>query len=668
VGLLQQIRRPALLLAWALGLVVFAACCFGADDNDTPWHLATGRLVVHTGTFPTADPFSHLLDGSPWIAEYWLFQILIYPIWWLGGDALLVLAKAAWVAALFTAAGAVLVARGKTSWELWALLSLPVLLILADRLALRPELVTWGALLAFMLILPRGLDPLPRHAFWALPAIQMLWTNAHPGFLLGPFLLGLAAGARGLTCLWRGEKARLKSELMPFGILLVLVSVATLATPYGWRLLALPFTITQSDAYSKLITEWNPTSLGRLWYHRQVVWIFALPLLLGLALNRGDRDALPYVWGVGLAYLASQAVRHNTIWSLGALVLLAEAWGPISLRFVAARERRGRIATACVGTLLLLHLLAIVTNWWWHAQGSYRQFGLQANRWRYPADEANFAMALDWKGNLFNDYNIGGDLLWRLTPKHRISIDGRLVPYPEALLDEAMAVTRGARPWEPFFEMHGIGWVVVSNEAETLIASLWQSPNWRLVFAGPRAVVFARAIPEHRTIIDRWGLDIAQLDRLARIKAEAPSADDAEAIELSSRGWRIFAPPTPYEALRRSRLLVVLGRADLAARVMRAQLALWPETPDMAGLLPPVLLEAGRWYLAKKQWSEAQETLALLTRLEPRNANAWNNLGVAFARDGRKADAAQAWDEALKLEPHNAAIRQNLAKVRPAGP
>src|SRR5690606_2143807 len=130
-----------------------------------------------------------------------------------------------------------------------------------------------------------------------------------------------------------GRPEPLSPLLRRYAALLGLVALATLITPYGWRLLALPFSITGSSTYAKLIVEWGAPGTSRLWLHRHVALVFGVPLAVGLWLRRNERDALPWVFGLAVGWLATRALRHNTVWALTAWVLLAETWGPLANRW-----------------------------------------------------------------------------------------------------------------------------------------------------------------------------------------------------------------------------------------------------------------------------------------------------------------------------------------------
>ena len=52
--------------------------------------------------------------------------------------------------------------------------------------------------------------------------------------------------------------------------------------------------------------------------------------------------------------------------------------------------------------------------------------------WRYPDGAARFLLANHIGGPMFNTYEYGGYLMWRLWPQERVFIDGRALNVNEA--------------------------------------------------------------------------------------------------------------------------------------------------------------------------------------------------------------------------------------------
>ena len=65
----------------------------------------------------------------------------------------------------------------------------------------------------------------------------------------------------------------------------------------------------------------------------------------------------------------------------------------------------------------------------------------------------------------------------------------------------------------------------------------------------------------------------------------------------------------------------------------------------------------------ENRWEEAAEVNRLLLRLFPEDVEAYNRLGKALLELGRYGEARAAFEEALRLDPHNQISRKNLERL-----
>ena len=63
-------------------------------------------------------------------------------------------------------------------------------------------------------------------------------------------------------------------------------------------------------------------------------------------------------------------------------------------------------------------------------------------------------------------------------------------------------------------------------------------------------------------------------------------------------------------------------------------------------------------------WQEAIYRWKRASQIDPSYAAAWNNLGIAYEREGMFDEALEAYETALDLEPDNLMIQQNYDLFR----
>src|SRR5262249_20454040 len=72
--------------------------------------------------------------------------------------------------------------------------------------------------------------------------------------------------------------------------------------------------------------------------------------------------------------------------------------------------------------------------------------------------------------------------------------------------------------------------------------------------------------------------------------------------------------------------------------------------------------KASQW-MAKENWDKAKDELTAAVTIYPQYADAYNNLGVVYARLGDRVQERQALERAVTLNDHLAPAFVNLAKM-----
>src|SRR6516162_4710238 len=85
---------PAMLGTMLVGVVLVPGRNF-AVDPDLWWHIKNGQNILATHHWPTTDPYSFTVAGTPWLAYEWLGDVLFGAVARFAGlrglDALLIL-------------------------------------------------------------------------------------------------------------------------------------------------------------------------------------------------------------------------------------------------------------------------------------------------------------------------------------------------------------------------------------------------------------------------------------------------------------------------------------------------------------------------------------------------------------------------------------------------
>lgn len=478
---------------WLLMLIlVYAALATivmrPVTDPDVWWHLRTGEWILEHRGVPWTDPFSSYGLGKPWIAYNWLFEVFFYGLYralGLFGPLVYVTVVAVAIAlalhrfimhfekrftraAALTALGigamsSIIMPRSYLCSILFFIVELHILFAVRESKSARPLLV--------------------------LPPLFALWANLHIQFIYGLLALGLAV-AEALVYRYvpgeANEEAPRAGPLWPLVITAVASSLATLMTPYHVHLHASILGVVRQTGPFDWVIE-----LTAMDFRQPAHWV-VLALTLGAAyvLGRERRiepfPALLFVAGVLLAFRA-----RRDVWVVVVIALAIVAQGSPGRSRREARLTWRRMCVAIVGIAVVFVGL-----------GFYRDVsphGVEAALAKeYPVDAARFVEAQGYEGPLFNPYDWGGYLIWRL-PQLPVAMDGRNNVHGDYRIARAIATWQGARSWAWDPELAAAN-VVIAPINVPLTSLLRLDARFELVYEDDVAVVFvARATPRHVT-------------------------------------------------------------------------------------------------------------------------------------------------------------------------
>jgi hypothetical protein len=462
-----------------------------AFDTDTWWHLRAGQWIVENKQVPRVDPFSSTMRGRPWEYPGWLAQVVMLGFYRFGGLAGL------------TAFSAILV--GVAFLFLWPLLDGPLLLRAAILLlaaatsavywAARPHIASFALAAFFLWALEqrrRGARP---RVIWLLPLAMALWVNLHGGFAIGfilmlmyliAALIDLVAAPVRHKGTWADAWVARRGEIATLAGVFVLSLAASAVNPHGPGILAYPFKTVSIPVLQTYIQEWQPPDFRT----PQLYPFLAMLLLLIVAfgVSRKAAATIELIAAAGWTALALLAVRNIPIFALAAAPVIARhlsaALQPAEgAAAPPAREERRGLNTV-LGAALMLATLA-----WVAAQASPKlnQVHLES---QVPVAAVAALGEIGPRGNLLNDYNWGGYVLWELYPDDATFIDGRTDVFSPAVFEDYLRLWTARPGWEAAIERWDIGVVLLPPEAPLVSALL--RVGWEESFRDGQAVILLR--------------------------------------------------------------------------------------------------------------------------------------------------------------------------------
>lgn len=506
--LLRKHRFVSVLLPLALfALVVFTYCFNALKEPDAYYHLKSGQVILETLSIPHADIFSYTAAGAPWVAHEWLAQIMFYSVYSLGGYWLLM----AFVATLSVIAFGIVarVSHRKETPLAFTLLGVLFLCYLTFELWIpRPQIFAF-LLCAVLVYLLEQYRKRPRTLHLGFAALTMLiWANVHASFVLGLVLLGWYLVSQFAMHRWKifGTSVLSKRNLVALGITIAASTVLCLLNPTGYHAFLYWHTV-QTGVNAFNVFEWRSIIAFRHLIQAQVnMGLFVLGSALAIywyGYRKASRDFTSLGMVIGITILPFISIRHIGFWVIAAVPFLVPAVGswlaPQLQRF------RGNLLTYIfIGFAVLLLLGRMATF--------PRQYFIPQ---RIPVYAVDFIERVGLKGPLFNLYNEGGYLIWRLYPQMKVAIDGRSEVYTGQSLADFFGVMRAKDQWtELVDEKYKINFFFLAynpHQLRTMITPIvlqLRKEGWVPVYWDDVIIIYVRNSPENADIIKQYGMKV----------------------------------------------------------------------------------------------------------------------------------------------------------------
>lgn len=481
-------RIEKCLLALFL-LVVAGLGVTRINSWDIFWQLQSGRYVLATKHFIRQDLFS-LAANVPRYEHCWLHDVLFYLTFRAAGLAGLSVLKG--VLVVMTAIALIAAARLRgASYAAILLLTLPVFVVTGGAWHARPQIWSYLFFALFLLFWEDHRRNGSKRIWFLLP-LMVVWANLHAGAILAfPVALAWVVGEGGDK--WLGRSSQSGKAYRRLCLVAILLPLASLLTPYGLdvlrTLVAAPNLGKSSGVLGQMYNiDWRAMTFAR---NPDFYYLLIAALLLLVAGWRRFALADLLLLG-GLGFMGLKLERHGPffVMAMAALIplYLDAAVAPLQARLTPPLLRIGKAGAFILAVVLLVHWGRPL----YRARGAWRT-GLVEGR--YPVKAAEFVSENHLPANLFNSYEWGGYLMWKLYPAYRVFWDGR--QDSASMFRQGLALMWGQH-WREILDRNGVDTIVLKSLSDDdgghypILDIMRASPDWALVFNGVSSLVFVR--------------------------------------------------------------------------------------------------------------------------------------------------------------------------------
>jgi hypothetical protein len=108
----------------------------------------------------------------------------------------------------------------------------------------------------------------------------------------------------------------------------------------------------------------------------------------------------------------------------------------------------------------------------------------------FPVAAADWLVNHPQPGNMFNEFNWGGYLLYRLWPEQKVFLDSQTDFYGEALVQDYERAILAQNGWEDVLAKYQVTWVIV--RVSSPLANALAGADWKILYQDKVAIVLAQ--------------------------------------------------------------------------------------------------------------------------------------------------------------------------------
>ncbi len=510
-------------------------------DPDFFWHLATGEWIAQHKSLPSADPFSYTVPGTSTrayfiLTQYWLSQVLYYGFYSFLGWNGIVLVRFAILAGLLYF---IFRRRGEADITAFFFFMLIAIVVLLRSFPLeRPQVFSFMFFAILLHLLDKLKSPMPPHGkrlsghdIFALPLLMLVWANMHGGHILGQVIIALYLVSEGIKLLHPIFGTTIgKERYKRFAAIGVVSILASFINPNGYKGLILYLEFKEGVSTGELLLENESTVTNFLsTSNMQIPLYWALlaicVIIVSVSIFRKRQDITEIAMLTGLGFVSFTTLRFVPFFLIYAVPLASSAFKANNREML-----KGTIAAALSLTVAVYFLA------WQGDMSNFKNLSnFRTSRWvatTFPEAATEFIKQENLKGRMYNNYDWGGYLVWKLAPERKVFGDNRTLDkeifFLQLMIQSAIVEPEimGKPYYKALLDTYTVNYIITKVydtrvQMIPLVPKLILDPEWIPVFEESNAIIFVKDMPANKhiikkhsyvrdTLIDR---QIAALDR-----------------------------------------------------------------------------------------------------------------------------------------------------------
>jgi hypothetical protein len=464
-------------------------------DGDIWFHMLYGKQILENKTLiPDHTIYSWTPSSNENIYCAWTGQILYYLLYKYFGNGGIITLRYLAASSLFIAI--LLLSRQRNTFYnplTWCTALLSTLAIGQATLD-KPEILSFMfmALIVWNWYTIKLLKQNVVCQIYLFPLLILVWVNTHGLFTFGCLFLLCVGLGETINQFFYQQNALPRKLYYHLLLALFLSAGCTLITPYGYdyihQLIMQYFDQQlQSDVSHVLAytSTFELTNSPQLFVFADVA-IGLILLVFTISLRKKQLDFVPIISNLLFAFLFTRYGRLVLPWI--AVFSLSIVYYGSAVSVIRMRRKVLFITTLALITFVL-------SGWFLHqekqspSRGQWLEFGVSE---QFTLDEEIDFIQKNYKNaRLGNMYSHGAYILWKLWPQTKVMMDARYFPY-KSWCNEYFDFRNGVNI-EMFIKKYPFDVIAIQHIDSMLIPWFYKSKEWKLVFYGKSAVIFARS-------------------------------------------------------------------------------------------------------------------------------------------------------------------------------
>jgi len=416
--------------------------------NDSYWHIAMGERFVEEPFF-SKDTFSFTYQGQEITSYPYMFEVGLYyldKLWGYEAASHIFLYAVYVLGLIFTALYAY---KTKKSFIVLLVAIAGFSYFYSQRMLVRPDLLYFPFIAIALYLYRMAANDFTLKSYLWLLLMALVWSNYYTAIFLYVIFAGLYLDLA--IKYWKEQKNKQQWALLTLSGVVLLTS--EFITPFGQHSLLAQMHF-DPRWKTHIIEYWSIFDGYLKTYH---IFPFLMLVLLAVGLAVKTR-AIGYLLIVLVFVIASIQMSRVIPFAGFVMVLLVIDM----IRVYSKQSDRTLILFSCTALLAVIFLVLIGSK-----VVSKENDAAIIGRHHKPSGLINYYKEQGYSGNIFNDYNLGGYLIYHLAPESKVYIDGRThILYDFDFFDHHRKVLSNETYIREIDDKYGLDYLIIRNNPD----------------------------------------------------------------------------------------------------------------------------------------------------------------------------------------------------------